>query len=74
MRNLAFVLVLLSSMVAFSQSPPNRAYPITVHVISSRIVTEWQVSEVSNPVERIKVLINGKKYTLQGKAPKVTTT
>jgi len=69
-----FAIVLLSSVVAFSQSTPNPAFPITVHVVSSRIVTEWQISEVSSPVERLKVLIKGKKYTLQGYAPKVTVT
>ncbi|MGH9587552.1 MAG: hypothetical protein ACRD3F_11410 [Acidobacteriaceae bacterium] len=74
MRNLVIAAVLMCPVAVWSQQNSDPAYPITVHVVSSRIMTEQQTSGRDTPVERLEVLIKGKKYALQGYAPKVTIT
>lgn len=47
-------------------------YPITVHVISSRLVSQPTGSGSYKTSERLQVLIGGKKYELDGDPPRVS--
>jgi hypothetical protein len=59
MKKMAFVVLLLLSALAWAGAEPNPAdYTINVHVSSSRFNARGAV--------RLKVVIDGKKYELEG--------
>jgi hypothetical protein len=65
--------VLLFATAGFAQQP-DPAYPVTIHVISSRLVTQPAGSKTSETDEWLHVVINGKKYELEGSPLRVTLT
>jgi hypothetical protein len=70
MKALALGVLLLCSVTAWSQ--PNPAdYPITVHVVSSRVIFALGTKNADS-TERLDVLIDGKKCELDGDPPKVS--
>lgn len=73
MKKLLFPMLLLCSVAAWCQQPGSKDYPITVHVVSSRMVSVWQGEKLPTVEEEdLTVVINGKKYVLEGKAPKTS--
>ena len=67
MKKIAVLFLLLS---AFSYAGPNNdEYSISVHVISSRWVMEPAILNGPQPIERLGVIIDGKKYELAAPAP-----
>lgn len=73
MKKLLFPALLLCSVAACCQQPSSTDYPITVHVVSSRVISVWQGEKLPAAVkEDLTVVIDGKKYVLEGKAPKTS--
>jgi hypothetical protein len=65
MKNILLAVLLLVPALAWAQKPPE--YPISVHVQASRVVD----SCAGNPAQcfsaqRLTVVIDGKKYELEG--------
>jgi hypothetical protein len=59
MKKLALVVVLLCSALAWAgKDPVPDEYKVNIHVTSSRLIESWP---------RLSVIIDGKKYELQGK-------
>ena len=67
MKKIALLFLLLS---AFSYAGPNNdEYSISVHVTSARWVMEPAILNGPQPIERLGVVIDGKKYELAAPAP-----
>ena len=62
------VLFLLLSALSYA-GPTNDEYSISVHVVSSRWAMEPAILNGPQPIERLKVVIDGKKYELAAPAP-----
>lgn len=63
MKRITFAVLLLCSAIAFGQ--PNPAdYTITVHVTASKI--RRPINKAGQAGQQIQVVIEGKKYELQG--------
>ena len=62
------VLFLLLSALSYA-SPTNDEYSISVRVISSRWAMEPAILNGPQAIERLKVVIDGKKYELAAPAP-----
>jgi hypothetical protein len=60
--------LLLCTTFAVASTPDPAAYTITVHVIAStsRGISEGQNNYGGNEEQRLQVVIDGKKYELQG--------
>lgn len=73
MKTTVLCAALLFAAAGFAQQP-DPAYPITIHVVSSKLVTQPAGSKTTETDEWLKVVINGKKFELEGDPLRVTLT
>src|ERR1700737_1059216 len=59
-----FAVLLLCPAIAFAPPPNPADYPVNVHVTTSRIIRP--INQAGQAGQRIQVVIEGKKYELQG--------
>ena len=68
MRKIALCILLLTAFSFSWAGPSTDEYSINVHVSSSRWGMEPFTHEGSQPVQRLSVIIDGKKYELEAPA------
>ena len=64
MKNIALPVVLLLSVFAWAELDPSD-YPITVHVNSAEVLVQTSAFGEGLAVQRLRVVINGKKFDLE---------
>ena len=64
MKKIALHVVLLLSVFAWAEGDPND-YPITVHVTSAEVLVETSAFGNGLVVQKLRVVINGKKFELE---------
>jgi hypothetical protein len=65
MKNILFAVLILVPALSWAQKPPE--YPISVHVQASRVVDSCGGNPAACfPTQRLSVVIDGKKYELEG--------
>lgn len=69
MKKVPLAVLLLCSAAAWSQQASPTDYPISVHVVSSTLVLRALGTRSQEVTERLRVVVSGKNYELEGKAP-----
>lgn len=69
MKTIVLAAFLMWSVAAWPEQPNPLDYPVTVHVVSSRYVTQPEGSKFTDRYEVLQVLVSGKKYELRGEDP-----
>lgn len=73
MKKLLLPVLLLCAATTWSQQPNSADYPITVHVVSSSVISQGQGANFPL-LEALTVVIKGKNYVLEAYAPKISFT
>jgi len=63
-KKTTFAALMLCSTIAFAQLPNPADYTVTIHVTASRI--SRPINQAGQAGQQIQVVIEGKKYELQG--------